>query len=153
MPVGSTGVDGCSGRTWQQMTWPQHWQPLQLWLGRNLWLVVCLDSYGPCWTGIFQRPVRMHLWPQTIVQPRYTMEHPILVKVTVQLALHIATTDRRECNARPGMMWAFLAAAGNSGRSRVQVCIDCALSPFGRQVTRGTLAVQMLVTGTSVVRK
>jgi hypothetical protein len=27
-----------------------------------------------------------------------------LVKMTVQPALHIATTDRRECDARPGMM-------------------------------------------------
>jgi hypothetical protein len=81
------------------------------------------------------------------------MEHPILVKVMVQPALHIVTTDRRECNARPGMMWAFLAAAGSLGRSRVQVCIDCTLSPFIRQATRGTVAAQMIVSGALVVRK
>jgi hypothetical protein len=81
------------------------------------------------------------------------MEHPILVKVRVQPALHIVTTDRRECDARPGMMWAFLAAAGSSGRSRVQVCIDCTLSPFGRQATRWSAAVQMFVAGALVVRK
>jgi hypothetical protein len=44
-------------------------------------------------------------------------------------------------------------AAGSSGRSRAQVCIDCTLSPFGRQVTRGTLAAQMLVASAFVVRK
>jgi hypothetical protein len=81
------------------------------------------------------------------------MEHQILVKVMVQPALHIVTTDRRECNARPGMMWAFLAATGSSGRSRVQVCVDYTLSSFGRQVTRGTVAAQMFVAGALVVRK
>ncbi len=81
------------------------------------------------------------------------MEHPILVKVTVQPALHIVMTDRRECDARPGIMWAFLAAAGSSGRSRVQVCVDCTLSPFGRQATRVTVAAQMFVAGALVRRK
>ncbi len=81
------------------------------------------------------------------------MEHPILVKVTVQLALHIVTMDRRECDVRPGMMWAFLAVASSSGRSRVQVCVDCTLSPFGRWATRGTVAAQMFVAGALVVRK
>ncbi len=76
-----------------------------------------------------------------------------MVKVTVQPALHIVTMDSRECEARPGMMWAFLVAAGSSGRLRVQVCIDCTLSPFGRRATRGTVALQMFVAGTSVVRK
>ncbi len=60
--------------------------------------------------------------------------------------------DRRECDARPGM-WAFLAAAGSSGRLRVQVCIDCTLSPFGRWATRWTVAAQMFVAGALVVRK
>jgi hypothetical protein len=35
----------------------------------------------------------------------------------------------------------------------VQVCVNCTLSPFGRRATRGTLAVQILVTGALVVRK
>jgi hypothetical protein len=172
MSAGSTGVDGCSGHTWQQTTWPQHWQPLQVWLGslclvqsRVEWSGVewsgvewsgvewsVVEWSGVEWSGIIQRPVCVHLWPQTIVRPQYMMEHPILVKVMVQPALHIATMDRRECNARPGMMWAFLAAAGSSGRSRVQVCVDCTLSPFGRWATRGTVAVQMFVAGVLVVR-
>jgi hypothetical protein len=56
-------------------------------------------------------------------------------------------------NARPGMMWALLAAAGSSGRSRVQVCVDWTLSPFGRRATRGTVAAQIFVAGALVVRK
>jgi hypothetical protein len=63
-----------------------------------------LGFVWPCWSGTIQRPVCVHLWPQTIVRPGYTIKHLILVKVTIQAALHIATTDRRECNARPGMM-------------------------------------------------
>ena len=45
------------------------------------------------------------------------------VKVTVHPALHIVTTERREWDARPGMIWAAHAPAGRgrSGRSRVQV--------------------------------
>ncbi len=77
----------------------------------------------------------------------------ILVKVTVHPALHMVTMERRECDARPGMMWAARAPAGRSGRSRVQVCIDCTLSPFGRRARRGTVAGTMLVASASVVRK
>ncbi len=35
----------------------------------------------------------------------------------------------------------------------MQVCVDCTLSPFGRRVTRGTLAAHMMVAGVLVVRK
>jgi hypothetical protein len=73
------------------------------------------------------------------------MELPILEKVMVHPVLHIVMMDRRECDARPGMMCAFLTAAGSLGRSRVQVCNDCILSPFGRWATRGTVVAQMFV--------
>ncbi len=43
--------------------------------------------------------------------------------------------------------------ARRSGRSRVQVCVDCTLSLLGRQTTRDTMARTMLVAGASVVRK
>jgi hypothetical protein len=43
--------------------------------------------------------------------------------------------------------------AGSSGRSRVQVCIDCTLSPLGRRVMRGTVAGMILEAGALVVRK
>ncbi len=54
--------------------------------------------------GIIHNPVRVHLWPQTIVLLRYTIVQPILEKVTVHPALHIVTTDRSKCEVRPGMM-------------------------------------------------
>jgi hypothetical protein len=39
------------------------------------------------------------------------MVQPIFVKVTLHPALHMVmvTTKRRECAARPGMMWAVQA--------------------------------------------
>lgn len=74
------------------------------------------------------------------------------VNVTVHPALHMVTTERREWDARPGMMWAVRAFVGRSGRSIVQVCVDCTLSPFGRRAMRGTVAGIMLVAGASVVR-
>ncbi len=54
--------------------------------------------------GIIHRPVRVHLWPQMIVLPRYTIVQSILEKVMVHPMLHIAMTDRSECKARPGIM-------------------------------------------------
>ncbi len=77
----------------------------------------------------------------------------IFVKVTVHPALHMVTTERREWDTRPGMMWAALVPTGSAGRSRVQVCVDCTLLPLGRQVMRGTVARMMLVAGALVVRK
>jgi hypothetical protein len=39
--------------------------------------------------------------------------------------------------------------AGRSGKSRVQVCVDCTLTPFGRC----TVARTITVAGASVVKK
>ncbi len=77
----------------------------------------------------------------------------IFVKVTVHPALHMVTMERREWDARPGMMWAALAPTGSAGRSRVQVCVDCTLLPLGRRAMRGTVAGMLLVVGALVVRK
>ncbi len=54
--------------------------------------------------GIIHRPLRVHLWPQTIVLPQYTIVQPILEKVMVHPALHIVTMDRSKWEARPGIM-------------------------------------------------
>jgi hypothetical protein len=67
--------------------------------------------------------------------------------------LHMVTTERREWDARPGMMWAALAPMGSAGRLWVQVCVDCTLLLLGRRVMRGTVAGMMLVVGALVVRK
>ncbi len=77
----------------------------------------------------------------------------IFVKVTVRSALHMVTTERNKCDARPGITWATQAPAMRSGRLRVQVCVHCTLSMLGRQAMRSTVARLMLVTGASVVRK
>ncbi len=77
----------------------------------------------------------------------------ILVKVTVQPALHMVTTERRECNASPGMMCTAQVPGGSLGRLMVQVWVDCTLSPLGRWAMRGTVAGLMLEAGALVVRK
>jgi hypothetical protein len=77
----------------------------------------------------------------------------IFVKVTVHLALHIVMTESNECDARPGITWAAWTPAGRSAKSRVQVCVDCTLSPFGRRAMRGTAARTMFVAGAFVVKK
>ena len=78
---------------------------------------------------------------------------PNFVKSTSHPALHSVTTLMRECDAKPGMMWARRAAAGRPGRSNVPVCVDCTLSPLGRRATIGFWVGWMLVTCAPVVRK
>jgi hypothetical protein len=77
----------------------------------------------------------------------------IFVKVTVLPALHIVMTESNKCDTRPCITWATQAPSGRSGRSRVQVCVDCTLSPLGRRAMRGTVASTMLVAGALVVEK
>ena len=81
------------------------------------------------------------------------MVHPILVKCTVHPALHRVTTDRSECEARPGIMWAARALGGREGMSRVHVCVECTRAPFGRRVLMGVVVGRILVAGALVVRK
>ena len=50
---------------------------------------------------IIHNPVRVHLLPQRITLPRYVIVHPILVKMTLQPALHRVTMEMREWEARP----------------------------------------------------
>ncbi len=81
------------------------------------------------------------------------MVHPILVKCTVHPALHRVTTDRNECEARPGIMWAARALGGREGMSRVHVCVECTRAPFGRRAMMGVVVGRILVAGKLVVRK
>ncbi len=57
--------------------------------------------------------------------------HPVLL---------IVTTESNKCDARLGITWAARVPAGRSGKLRVQVCVDCTFSPFGRQAMTATLA-------------
>ena len=74
------------------------------------------------------------------------------MKSTSHPALHSVTTLIRECDAKPGMMWARRAATGRSGRSK-PVCVDRTCSPLGRRAAIGFWAGWMLVTWAPVVRK
>ncbi len=71
----------------------------------------------------------------------------IFVKVTMHPALHIVTAESNKSDARLGTTWAAQALARKSGKLRVQVCVDCTLSPFGRRAMRGTAARTMFVAG------
>jgi hypothetical protein len=77
----------------------------------------------------------------------------IFVKVTVHLALQLVTTESNKCDARPGITWAACALARRYDKSRVQVCVDCTLSPLGRWAMRGKAATTLLVAGALVVKK
>ncbi len=67
--------------------------------------------------------------------------------------MHKLTTDRSECEARPGMMWAAQACGGNEGMLMVHVCVECTRSPLGRWAMVGMVLGTMLVAGALVVRK
>ena len=82
------------------------------------------------------------------------MVHPILVKCDLQPVLHRVTTDRSNCEARSGIMWAARTLGGREGMLRVQVCVECTSGvPFGRQAMIGVVVARILVAGASVVRK
>jgi hypothetical protein len=97
--------------------------------------------------GIIHNPVWVHLLPQRITLPQYMIVHPILVKTTLQPALHRVTTEMREWEARPGMIWACCTEAGRAEILRVHVCMECTRSPFGSRAMMGFLVGRMLVTG------
>ena len=72
-------------------------------------------------SGTIHRPVRVHFQPQSTVRPLYVTKHPIFVNLTSHPALHSLVVDIREWLAKPGMIWASLAAAGSLGRSSMHV--------------------------------
>jgi hypothetical protein len=123
---------------------------------RGAWEVVAdgLVSWTPEFVrGTIHRPMRVHLLPQIMVRQGQLMVQLIFVKDPVHPALHIVTTESKECDARSGITWATQAPAGRSGKSRVQVCANCTLSPFGRRAMRGTAARTMFVAGALDVKK
>jgi hypothetical protein len=65
--------------------------------------------------GIIHKPVHVHLLLHRMIFLRCKIVHPILVKATLQPALHRVTTNMREWEARPGMIWACCAVAGRAG--------------------------------------
>jgi hypothetical protein len=65
-------------------------------VGNKLARLLFADDGGVGQRGIIHNPVRVHLLPQRITFPRYMIVHPILVKTTLQPALHRVTTEIRE---------------------------------------------------------
>jgi hypothetical protein len=117
------------------------------------WLLFAVDG-GVGQRGIIHNPIRVHLLWQRMTLLRYViLVHPILVKTTLQPALHRVTMEMREWEARPGMIWACCAEAGRAGMSRVHVCLECTRSPFGSRAMIGLLMGRMLVMGATVVKK
>ncbi len=101
--------------------------------GRIASLMVVVDG-GVGQRGIIHNPVGVHLLLQRMILPWCVIVHPILVKATLQPPLHRVTTEMREQELRPGIMWAWCAMAGRAGMLNVHVCMECTHSPFGRRV-------------------
>jgi hypothetical protein len=122
-------------------------------VGSTLAWLLLADNGGMGQRGVIHNPVWAHLLPQRMILPQYMIVHPILVKMTLQPALHRARTKMKEWEARPGMIWACCAEAGRAGMLRVHVCLECTHSPFGSWAMMGLLVGRMLVMGAAVLRK
>jgi hypothetical protein len=84
------------------------------------WLMLVADS-GMGQRGIIHKPVRVHLPLHRMILLQCVIVHPILVKATLQPALHRVTSEMREWEARPGMMWVCCAAEGRAGMLSMHV--------------------------------
>ncbi len=93
-------------------------------MGSKLARLLFVDNGSVGQRGIIHNPVQVHLLPQRITLPRYVIVHPILVKTTLQPALHRVTTEIREWEARLGMIWECRAKAVRTGVSRVHMCVS-----------------------------
>ena len=80
---------------------------------------ICAVFVGLVLIGTIHNPVLVHFLPVSTIRPLYFTIQPILLKITSQAALHSFITERRECDAKPGMMWPRRALEGNSGRYMV----------------------------------
>ncbi len=71
-------------------------------VGGKLARFLFADDGGVGQRGIIHNPVWVHLLLQRITLPQYVIVHPILVKMTLQPALHRVTTEIRKWEARGG---------------------------------------------------
>ncbi len=123
-------------------------------VGSKLARLLFADDGGVGQRGNIHNPVRVHWLPQRITLPQYVIVHPILVKITLQPALHRVTPEIREWEVRPGMIWVCYADAGRAGlSSRVPVCVEWTGLPLGSCAMMGLLVGRMLVMGAAVMRK
>jgi hypothetical protein len=103
--------------------------------------------------GIIHNPMRVHLILQRITLLQYVIVHSILVKTTSQPSLDRVTTEIREWEARPEMIWACCTEAGRAEILRVHVCMECTRLPLGSRSMMGLLVGRMLVMEAAVMRK
>ena len=104
---------------------------------------ICAVCVGLLLIGTIHKPVLVHFSPVSTILPLCFTMQPILLKITSHPALHSFITERRECDAKPGMMWPRRAFVGNSGRSRVHVWVDVTCPPSGKRTFRGAFAISL----------
>ena len=74
-------------------------------------------------------------------------------KRTVYPASQNLAVDSNDAWARPGTMWACVASGRMSGKSRLQVCVDCNVAPSGSMMVMGLWSTCLLRTGAPSVMK
>ena len=105
------------------------------------------------WSETIHNPVLLHFAPVMIVRPLYLMVTFILVYVTPHPASHNATTESRECDARPGRMYPVRALVGSWGRSSVHCWVDWTLFPSGSVTMICCVLLSIDLTCAPVIKK
>jgi hypothetical protein len=82
--------------------------------------------------GARQSPKYGSLVPSKIVSMTCLIATLSAVNVMAHPLSHIHPTDKRECWAKPGNIWACMDVVGKDGRSKLTVCVDAMTAPFGR---------------------
>lgn len=76
-----------------------------------------------------------------------------LVMVAVQPASHNCPNEMRECVAKSGTMWTWVAVAGRTGMLSEASWVDTMIVPLGLRMEMGLLVTRLLMRGISVVQK
>ena len=74
-------------------------------------------------------------------------------KTTLHPASQNLRVDIREECDNPGTMWASVTVSGSHGMSRLHVCVDFIVLPFGSVMVIGLVAFCILVAGAPSIRK
>ena len=77
----------------------------------------------------------------------------VVVNVTSHPASHNVPMEMRECDLRSGTMCAMRAAWGSCGIGSSAVWVDVIVVPLGLRIVIGFIAICLLLTGKSTVRK
>ena len=102
---------------------------------------------------IIHSPVLVHFLPFMIIFPLCFTVTSILVKVISQPASHSVTTESREWDARPGMMYPVRAFSGKPGRLSRHLWVDLTLFPSGSVTVIRCWSPSIIVASASVIKK